>query len=525
MRLLARRLLFLLIGLALLLALLWAGAPWAVEGRLRAEGFTWQARDGLTWSGLQRPGIQIDTLSLQAFPSPGATASGVSIHLDVLNRDRSAGAGGASSVRALPSWLPGHLRAADVTLFWDGQLIAADLSGLLWPVLDLGGPSSLLQRGPDGWYAAVQHSLRTDVLSGAGLLTVEGSETLSLTLEIPEAVIQHDLLAPRPLPACTLRADLLWQRTDGVLTGTVSLGEATITVDGTLSAEPILLDADLTADAIPLSAVVALFGRLVPEAEHAKVSGTIGLTAHASGPPLTWQAQLSASGLAASGAIRDVDALKYGTFSWRAPAPGGGFLARETGDGHQTWTPLRDGLQLGQAAIAAEDARFFEHDGFDIEGINQALAEVSAGAERPRGGSTITQQLAKNLFLSGERTIARKLRELLYALDMEQHLSKQRILELYINVVEFGPTLYGVRSASEAYFLKRPEGLGPHEAAFLAAILPSPRKWYARIVQGQSPPSRTVDRILRNMVNTGALDQRTARWAQREPLIVIPPAP
>lgn len=525
MRRLATWLLLLLTGAAVVLVLLWAGTPRAVEGQLRAQGFTWQARDGLTWSGLQRTGIHIDTLSLQLTPSPGAAASGIAVQLDQLAVGQSPAGDSEAGAVPLPDWLPGRLRAADVTVLWNQHTIAEGLSGELWPDLDLGGPSSLLQRGPDGWSAALRHPVSLDALSGDALLTIDGHETLALHLEMPRAVIQHALLAPQPLPASALEADLRWRRADGTLTGTVSLGGATINVSGTLSAEPLRLDADLTADAIPLSAVTALFGRLVPEADHAEISGSIGLDAQASGPPLVWQAQLSADRLAASGAVRNMEALKYGVFSWRAPAQGGGVLARETGDGHRTWTPLRDGQLMGQAAIASEDARFFEHPGYDIEGINVALAEVASGAERPRGGSTITQQLSKNLFLSGERTIARKLRELLYTLDMEQNLSKQRILELYINVVEFGPTIYGVRSASNAYFLKRPEGLGPHEAAFLAAILPSPRKWYARIAQGRSPPGGKVDRILSNMANTGAIEWKTARWAQQEPLIVIPPLP
>jgi membrane peptidoglycan carboxypeptidase len=180
-------------------------------------------------------------------------------------------------------------------------------------------------------------------------------------------------------------------------------------------------------------------------------------------------------------------------------------------------------MLMAQAAIAAEDARFPEHPGYDIEGINLALQALSSGEERPRGGSTITQQLAKNLFLSGERTLARKARELLYALELERVLGKSRILELYINVVEFGPELYGVRGAADVYFLKQPQGLAPQEAAFLSAILPSPRSWHSRVSRGASPPTATVHRILANMANTGALDASTARWAQREPLVIIPP--
>ena len=108
---------------------------------------------------------------------------------------------------------------------------------------------------------------------------------------------------------------------------------------------------------------------------------------------------------------------------------------------------------------------------------------------------------------------------------MERALGKMRILELYLNVVEFGPEIYGIRQAADHYFLKRPENLAPHEAAFLVAILPAPRSWHARLLTGRSGPEAAVDRILGNMINTGALTADVARWAQGEPLIIVPPQP
>ena len=158
-----------------------------------------------------------------------------------------------------------------------------------------------------------------------------------------------------------------------------------------------------------------------------------------------------------------------------------------------------------------------------------AHAEVldEAGAEGRldglRGASTITQQLAKNLFLDGRRTLRRKLRELVYAVELERALGKRRILELYLNVVEFGPEIYGVRAAADRYFLKRPERLSAREAAFLAAILPSPRTSYERAYLGGRVPDRRIDAILDNMARLGSLRPEEVEAAKRAPLRFVPP--
>jgi membrane carboxypeptidase/penicillin-binding protein PbpC len=131
---------------------------------------------------------------------------------------------------------------------------------------------------------------------------------------------------------------------------------------------------------------------------------------------------------------------------------------------------------LVRAFLAAEDGRFFVHHGFDVERIRHALgADLDAG-RFDRGASTITQQVAKNLFLSSERTLSRKLEEAVLAWRLEAVLDKRRILELYLNLVELGPGVYGVQEAAERYFGKIPDELSVDEAAQLAALLPAPRR-------------------------------------------------
>ena len=145
---------------------------------------------------------------------------------------------------------------------------------------------------------------------------------------------------------------------------------------------------------------------------------------------------------------------------------------------HWTWVPLsRISPSLRQAVVEGEDASFFTHEGFDWEGIKDAALYNFEAGKLKRGGSTITQQLAKNLYLSSERSLLRKAREALITRSLEQHLTKERILELYLNVAEWGHDVYGAEAAARHHFKKSSRDLTADEAAWLAAILPAPRRY------------------------------------------------
>ena len=132
-------------------------------------------------------------------------------------------------------------------------------------------------------------------------------------------------------------------------------------------------------------------------------------------------------------------------------------------------------LNLQHAVIAAEDARFYQHNGFDWHEMHIAAEEDLEG-ERTRGASTLTQQLVKNLFFGTERSIVRKAAEATLVPVAEAVLGKGRILELYLNVVEWGPGIYGAEWASRSYYRMPAENIGRPEAARLAAVLPGPLK-------------------------------------------------
>lgn len=145
--------------------------------------------------------------------------------------------------------------------------------------------------------------------------------------------------------------------------------------------------------------------------------------------------------------------------------------------------------EMKWAVIVAEDANFYKHEGVDVKAIKQAIKYDLEKKSLARGASTITQQTAKNIFLSREKSVTRKLKEVYLALRMEQELTKGRIMELYLNLAEFGPMVYGVGHASHYYFGKPAAQMTPRECAFLAAMLPGPRVAYN--------PYRNMAKVLR----------------------------
>ncbi|HEY8562098.1 MAG TPA: biosynthetic peptidoglycan transglycosylase [Pyrinomonadaceae bacterium] len=186
---------------------------------------------------------------------------------------------------------------------------------------------------------------------------------------------------------------------------------------------------------------------------------------------------------------------------------------------YMVWQPIEQiSPNLAKAVLAGEDARFFEHKGFDWEAINKAWDEAVKEGEKEakaegdydpndwippmpsfkRGASTITQQLAKNLYLSEDRNFLRKGREAAYTYFLERNLNKKRILEIYLNVIEWGDGIYGAEAAARVYFNKSASNLSPQEAAYLSAMIPSP----LNVFNPKKNPKRVARRqkaILRGM--------------------------
>lgn len=132
-------------------------------------------------------------------------------------------------------------------------------------------------------------------------------------------------------------------------------------------------------------------------------------------------------------------------------------------------------MHIKQAVITAEDAKFIDHEGFDWEGIEKAYEKNKQRKKIVAGGSTISQQLAKNLFLSNQRTPWRKIEETMITVMLETILSKKRILEIYLNVIEWGNNVYGIEAASQRYYSAHAKELNGFQSAKLASMIPNPK--------------------------------------------------
>ena len=159
---------------------------------------------------------------------------------------------------------------------------------------------------------------------------------------------------------------------------------------------------------------------------------------------------------------------------------------------YQIWKPIQSiSANLKNAVLIAEDAAFFQHEGLDFGEIREAIKINTEKMEFARGASTITQQLAKNLYLSPSRNPARKLKEILLTFSLERHLTKRRIFEIYLNVIEWGDGVYGAEAAARRYYGKSCSELSDTESAAMAAVIINPRR-YSPINPGKRIRNRSA---------------------------------
>ena len=517
------------LGLALVGVL---GVVLLVLGLVEREALRGLKRQGLRWQGLDRG---LTTRTFHAVTGPGLSAERVSVdlsakviivhraQLDALALAQGGGGesgGGEGRAARLKDW---QIDVDSLGLYAGERLLVDGLSGRLdgGEGALVGDAGQLTLPGPDGARAALRVTVTSPIaeLQGEATLTLTLSDPPRLTVEAEALTLNHPLIAAEPLPLRGLRLSLS--------------GDPRQEARGRISARggP---DADLTLRCVappaceltvemtdqPAAVVLSPFAPLVPELRRAELDGTLGATMTLSWPSRAWTLTPRFGNLSVSGAVQGLDALRGGRVEVQRLHGG----LHPIGEGTPGWVPLRMVSPYFPAAIiAAEDAAFYRHDGYDPEAVLEALAANQAAGEVVRGGSTLTQQLAKNLTLSGERTLVRKLRELLLALELDEALGKDRVMELYVNVVELGPDLWGVQAACERYFLKSPANLTPAEAVFLALLLPSPKDGYERWYLRDRPPREAMRRVLENMARAGALTEAEAQAAAEGPLMLVPP--
>jgi penicillin-binding protein 1A len=240
--------------------------------------------------------------------------------------------------------------------------------------------------------------------------------------------------------------------------------------------------------------------------------------------PATWQPVLehSLQGLDREGAQSGLEVFAA-PFDYYPLTPEGRRAEPvRIGPGTPSWVPYRNiPYVLRRAVIVSEDASFPFHRGIELDEIKNAIQSSLARGQRMRGGSTLTQQLAKNLFLTRDRTALRKLQELILTFHLESALSKDQLFELYMNVIEWGPDLYGIGPAARHYFGRPPEALSPLEMAYLASIIPNPVAFHAHYAQGAVPGAHLakVHNLLERLTALGQLPAEELERAKASRLV------
>jgi monofunctional biosynthetic peptidoglycan transglycosylase len=282
---------------------------------------------------------------------------------------------------------------------------------------------------------------------------------------------------------------------------------------------PERIDVDWRLPSTEIAAIYRLLGSVIPEAHLAHIEGRLDGRGSLRLPQRRARVELAIDGMRVEGL--GTERLAAGPLEFGCPSDGDAPVLRRVTPGEGRWiSPTQSGALLAAAVLAAEDQRFRQHEGFDRAEIASVLASAD-GAAPARGASTITQQLARTLFTGSERSGARKLRELLYAVEMERTVGKGLILALYLNTVHWGPGICGADAAARAYFAKRPGELTPLEAAWLASILPNPQRAFDEEFLADMPEQSRAIRVLQQM--RGLPRRERERWSQQS-LVFAEPA-
>ncbi|MBP8146358.1 MAG: transglycosylase domain-containing protein [Inhella sp.] len=332
-------------------------------------------------------------------------------------------------------------------------------------------------------------------------------------------------LGAQPLELAQARIEARREGAQG-MRGTLWLGEGDDTLTLPWSAKLSAQGAQLvlTLDEVPAARMVRVFGTAMPEVAHVRIEGRVALKARARfgvgvAPLGAWQIEPRLEGLVVSG---------LGTERLAgAEAPAACRTVRSAA-AMEGWLP--------RAVVAAEDQRFYEHPGYDLTELmaafqrNQDRLSPGDPTLAPHGASTITQQLAKLLVTGSDRSAARKLRELLYAVEMERTLGKGRILQLYLALAPWGDGVCGAARAAEAHLGRSVDTLGPVASAWLASLLTNPQRQLQALAAGAEPDRQRLRRILEDMRPMHRLQrekalEQLASWQppmQRPGLIVAP---
>jgi len=404
-----------------------------------------------------------------------------------------------------------------------------------------GGPGALRIQlhglGAEALPESLRAELPFEIRAGAVDLSFEAPhlESLSqgegqLTLATRNLAVFAERLAPEPVGPLSLHINggVRWDagvRTVALVDATVALddaGRAALKVAFSVAARPEPhFDLALRATAVDWTALAAsLPPTLAPPRGAPGLTGILAGALRVAGPlrqSAEWRldGEVDSSLLAPALAKGEPDLAR--TFVCERPLARGGTRRVTIGPENPAFVPLGElPNHLVFAVLQSEDAGFYGHKGFDLSEVQEALSNGG----RLRGASTLTQQLAKNLFLSRERTLSRKVREALATVALEVAVGKRRILEIYLNLAEWGDGVNGIGEAAQHWFGKDARALSPKEAALLATVIPNPVRYEMYRRRGALTPlwEARVGDLLVKLHATGVLDEEGLRAAEAETL-------
>ncbi len=495
------------------------GKSWVTLASAGVELRGFQIRRGATLGGtLELPGGgKLQLLSARLEPATS----------EATRRGRAPG---------LRFWLearPPARRAGRLLLYGTlrGALTAPRLASLEAELRDL----SLAALGP----LLEPHGLHCRRLRGSGRLSltrVSHGYQLESELTLRGLTIDNKRLAPRQLHPDNLRVagSVVLDRARRQLTLSrveLAMGELSARLSGSVASEHDKPRVALQLRVPPTSCQAVLASMptgMAPRLEGMALAGQLGVFARLELTPdrpveegrLDFRFEPLTCRVLVDPPEADVRQLRQSGAVARVVGRDGARQALALDRGNPFYRPITRISRFAQTAfVAAEDQRFYRHRGFDAKQLQRAFLRNVAEARFGRGASTISQQLIKNLYLDHRRNISRKLQEAVLTWRMEQVLSKRRILELYLNIVEMGPGVHGVEQAARRYFGVPAQKLDPLQAAHLAALTPSPRPLAQRFSRAQPGPAwqQRLRRVLRLMRLSGGLSRAAeARWSKRE---------
>jgi hypothetical protein len=353
-----------------------------------------------------------------------------------------------------------------------------------------GGPISLATLGVHEGDFGLLGVGRSELLLATRLsLSPEGVADLTASGRLERLTLLQPALAPDPVRDMDLgwsgeiRLDLAQHR--------LEIKDAALSVEGVRAELAGLLEANgqdlhvafrLRVPSTPCQGLLqAAPPALLPQLQGLKLGGALGLdarvdfdTAAPKDTQVEWNLNNKCSVLETP---EDIDPARFRQpFTHLVLDPKGNPAELMTGPSTSQWVPISEITPYMETAlVVCEDSRFFSHHGFDDKAIQGSIGDNLRAGHFVRGASTLTMQLAKNLYLGREKTLSRKLQEAVFTLLLEERLSKQDILELYLNVVEFGPGIYGIRDAAMHYFNAHPGELSLGQALYLGSVLPAPK--------------------------------------------------